>query len=156
MATQVLNAANTMTTAVEKPSTKSAIRWSTAAARVALGLVFFGAGLTWFLKLVPPPSESMSDGAMALAGGFMKAGYLFPLIKGIEVVAGLLLLSNRFVPLALAVLAPLVVNIVAFHAFLAPSGVGMALFVLALEIGLAWAYRAAYRPMLAMRVARAA
>ena len=152
MTTQVLNAADA--TAIERPSTKVVTRWSTAAARVALGLVFFGCGLTWFLNLVPPPSEPMSDGAMALAGGFMKAGYMFPLIKGIEVVAGLLLLSNRFVALALAILAPLVVNIVAFHAFLAPSGLGMALFVLALEIGLAWAYRSTYRPMLAMRLAR--
>ena len=66
----------------------------------------------------------------------------------LQVIGGALLLSNRFVPLALALLAPVIVNIVAFHAFLAPSGVAIALVVLALELYLAWTYRAAFRPML--------
>jgi hypothetical protein len=81
----------------------------------------------------------------------MKTGYLFQLIKGTEVLVGALLLLNRFVPLALTILAPVIVNIVAVHAFLAPSGVGMAIVILALELYLAWAYRAAFRPMLAAR-----
>jgi hypothetical protein len=73
------------------------------------------------------------------------------MVKFTEVVAGALLLSNRFVPLALALLAPVVVNIVAFHAFLAPSGVVPALVILAVEIALAYGYRDAYRSMLAAR-----
>ena len=83
----------------------------------------------------------------------MAAGYFFPLLKGIEVISGVLLLSNRFVPLALTLLAPIIVNIVAFHAVLAPGGIVLALAILASEIYLAWAYRAAYRPMLRSRVA---
>jgi hypothetical protein len=67
------------------------------------------------------------------------------------VLCGILLLSNRFVPLALAVLAPIVINIVAFHAFLAPSGLGLAGLVLVLEVFLAWAYRGAYRGVLVAR-----
>ncbi|MGC4094872.1 MAG: hypothetical protein QM756_44535 [Polyangiaceae bacterium] len=82
----------------------------------------------------------------------MKTGYMFPFIKGTEVLAGLLLLANRFVPLALAVLAPIVLNIVAFHAFLAPSGLLMAVVVLLLELRLAYSYREAFRPMLGLRV----
>jgi hypothetical protein len=74
-------------------------------------------------------------------------------VKGTELVAGALLLSNRFVPLALAILAPVLVNIVAYHAFLAPSGIGIGLVLVALTLYLAWSYRAAYRPMLAARVA---
>jgi hypothetical protein len=76
---------------------------------------------------------------------------MFPLIKGTEVVVGALLLSNRFVPLALALIAPNVVNIVLFHAVLAPGGLGLALPVLALELYLAWSYRAAYASMLAAK-----
>ncbi len=53
-----------------------------------------------------------------------------------EVVAGVLLLTGFFVPLALTLLAPVIVNIVAFHALLAPSGLGLGLLVLVLEIGL--------------------
>jgi len=62
------------------------------------------------------------------------------------------LLSGRFVPLALAVLAPIVVNIVAFHLFLAPAGLPLPIVVLTLELFLAWSYRSAYRPMLGAHV----
>jgi hypothetical protein len=55
------------------------------------------------------------------------------------------------VPLALTILAPVIVNLVAVHLFLAPEGVVMAVAILALERYLAWAYRAAFRPMLAAR-----
>jgi hypothetical protein len=94
----------------------------------------------------------MPEGAMALAGALMKSGYLMRLVMGTQTVVGALLLLNRFVPLALALIAPVVVNIVAFHLFLAPSGLPIAFVVLAFEVFLAWSYRAAYRPMLAMRV----
>lgn len=70
---------------------------------------------------------------------------------GTQLIVGALLLSNRFVPLALALIAPVVVNIVAFHAFLEPSGLPVAIVVLALEVYLAWAFAKAYRPMLALR-----
>jgi len=79
---------------------------------------------------------------------------MFPLICGTEAVVGGLLLANRLVPLALALLAPVVVNILAFHVFLEPSGLGVALVVCALELDLAWGYRSAYRPMLALRASR--
>jgi hypothetical protein len=61
------------------------------------------------------------------------------------------LLSNRFVPLALVVLSPIVLNILAFHLFLEPSGTGLAVTILALELYLAWAHRRTYAPLLAAR-----
>ncbi len=132
--------------------TRSAARWLPPAARGALGLIFTVTGLNGFLNFLPAPA-SMPEGAMAFAGALMKTGYLFPLLMGTQIVAGVLLLSNRFVPLALALLAPIVVNIVAFHVFLSAPGLALALVVLALELYLAWAYRDAYQPMLAMRAA---
>jgi uncharacterized membrane protein YphA (DoxX/SURF4 family) len=93
----------------------------------------------------PPPQAGAFEGAL------FASGYLFPLLKVTEVVAGLLLLSGLFVPLALALLAPVVVNIVAFHLFLAPAGLPIPLAVLAVEIYLAWTYRAAFAPMLHLR-----
>ena len=126
-------------------------RIATSIARLLLGLVFTVFGLDGFLHFLPQPTTPPPEGAMAFAIALMKSGYMFPLIKGTEVLAGLLLLSNRFVPLALVLLAPIIVNIVAFHAFLAPEGLGVAAPVLALELALAWAYRAAYRPLLAPR-----
>ena len=127
-------------------------RYLPVVARTAMGLVFFGAGLSGLLNLVPPPETPMPENAMAFATGMMKAGYFFPLLKGTETVVGALLLSGRFVPLALAIIAPIVINIFAFHAFLTPeqSLVIPALLVI-IEVYLAYVYRAAYRPLLVAR-----
>ena len=110
-------------------------------------------GLSSFLGVIPlsQPSTPLPEGAAAFTAAIMKAGYMFPLVKGTECLVGALLLSNRFVPLALALIAPVVVNIVAFHAFLEPSGLGLAAVVMGLEVYLAWSYRRAYRPMFEMR-----
>lgn len=118
------------------------------AARILLGLLFFVFGLNGFLGFLPQPPVPPEAGAFL--GGLAATGYMFPLIKGTEVVAGLMLLSNRFVPLALVVLAPVIVNIVAFHAALAPAGLAVALVALALELALAWSYRASFRSVLAL------
>ena len=117
------------------------------AARILLGLVFFVFGLNGFLHFIPQPP--MSGPPADFIGALIATGYLFPLLKATEVIAGALLLAGRYVPLALALLAPVVVNIVFFHLFLAPSGLAVPIVVLLLEIFLAWTYRAAYRPMLA-------
>jgi uncharacterized membrane protein YphA (DoxX/SURF4 family) len=126
---------------------------ATTLVRTLFGLAFFVFGLDGFLHFLPRPTTAPPEGAMAFAIALMNAGYMFPLIKGTELVAGALLLGGRFVPLALVLLAPVLVNIVAFHVFLASEGLEIAVVLLAVEIGLAWAYRAAYRPLLAARVA---
>jgi uncharacterized membrane protein YphA (DoxX/SURF4 family) len=120
-------------------------------ARILFGLVFFVFGLNGFIQFIPQPKSAMSEEAMSFAGALMKTDYMHALIFGTQVTAGALLLLNRFVPLALALIAPVVVNIVAFHLFLAPSGIPMAAVVLALEAYLAWSYRESFRPMLAWR-----
>jgi uncharacterized membrane protein YphA (DoxX/SURF4 family) len=129
----------------------AAVRHAPTVARVLLGLTFLVFGLNGFFQFLPQPSTPPPEGAMAFFGALVKTGYMLPLIKGTEVLAGALLLSNRFATLALALLAPIIVNIVAFHAFLAPSGAGPAVVVLVLELYLAWSYRDAYRPMLATK-----
>jgi uncharacterized membrane protein YphA (DoxX/SURF4 family) len=142
------------TTPVAIPAPRSIARYAVHAARILLGLVFFVFGLDGFLHFVPQPTEPPSEAAMAFAVGLIKTGYMFPLIKGTEVAVGALLLANRFVALALVVIAPVIVNIFAFHAFLAPSGLAIASALVALELGLAWAHRSAYRPLVALRTAR--
>jgi uncharacterized membrane protein YphA (DoxX/SURF4 family) len=126
-------------------------RFAPSATRLLLGLVFFVFGLNGFLQFIPPPPAP--DKAMAFLGALAATGYMFPLIKSVEVIGGALLLSNRFVPLALAIVAPNVVNIVLFHAVLAPGGLPVALFVLALELFTAWSYRDAFAPLLRTRTA---
>jgi uncharacterized membrane protein YphA (DoxX/SURF4 family) len=126
--------------------------FATTTARLMLGLVFFVCGLDGFLHFLPRPANPPPEQALLLAMAFEKSGYLFPLIKGTEALGGALLLTNRFVPLALVLLAPVLLNIIAFHAFLAPEGLVIAAVLLALEVGLAWVYRASYRPLFATRV----
>ena len=126
-------------------------RLAPSATRLLLGLVFFVFGLNGFLQFIPQPPAP--DKAVAFLGALAATGYMFPLIKGVEVIGGALLLSNRLVPLALAVVAPNVVNIVLFHAVLAPGGLAVALFVLALELFTAWSYRDAFAPLLRSRTA---
>jgi uncharacterized membrane protein YphA (DoxX/SURF4 family) len=122
-------------------------------ARLLLGLVFFGAGLAGLLMAPQTPtSPPMKPGMVALFNGLVGSGYLLPLLKVTETVVGALLLANRFVPLALTVLAPITVNIVAVHLLLAPEGLPVAAAVLALHLYLAWSYRDVFRPVLAARV----
>jgi hypothetical protein len=118
-------------------------------ARVLLGVIFLVFGANGFLHFLPQPP--MSGPPADFAGALAATGYMFPLIKGTEVLAGALLLSNRLVPLALTILAPVVVNIVAFHAFLAPAGVALPIVILALGVFLAWSYGSAFRSVLAVR-----
>lgn len=103
-------------------------------ARILLGIIFFGAGLTGLLNLYPPP-PNLPERLQAFNSGLMAAGYFFPLLKATETVCGLLLLTGMFVPLALVVLAPISLNIFLVHAVLAPEGL-----VLATVIGLLLIY----------------
>lgn len=117
-------------------------------ARILMGLIFFVFGLNGFLHFLPAPA--LEGGAGAFAGALAATGYMFPLIKGTEVIAGLLLLSNRFVPLALTILAPVVVNIFLFHTVLTPPN-PMAFFLVIANVYLAWVHRDAFRAMLAAK-----
>lgn len=114
-------------------------------ARYLLGLMFVVFGANFFLHFLPQPALSGPPADFGLA--LMKSGYVMQVVKTIEVVAGLLLLFNRFVPLALALLAPVVVGIVGFHLSLAPAAGGAAYLAFVLEVFLAYSYRDAYAPL---------
>ena len=122
-------------------------------ARVALGLIFFVFGLNGFFHFLPQPPAPPR--AMAFAGALFASGYFFPLLKAVEVAAGALLLAGALVPFALTLLAPIIVNIVAFHLFLAPGNFAVVGIVLAAEIYLAFVHRAAFAPLFTRRAAPA-
>jgi len=118
-------------------------------ARVLLGLVFVVFSLNYFIPFLPPQPAPPAE-ALAFIGPFVGAGFL-GLVKALELAAGLALLANRLVPLALVVLAPIVIGITWFHATLAPGGMGLSAGLIALELVLAWSYRSAFAPLLALR-----
>jgi uncharacterized membrane protein YphA (DoxX/SURF4 family) len=118
-------------------------------ARIGLGLLFAFSGLNGLLHLAPNPP--MPDRAAAVMAAMAGSGYFVPLQKVVELACGLLLLSGRLVPLALAALATVVVNIGAFHLFLAPAGLPIVVFMLVTGLALAWQHREAFRPLLRAR-----
>ena len=86
----------------------------------------------------------MPPEAVAFVGALMKTGYMMPLVWGTEIVAGVLILLGVFVPFALVLLAPVLVNILLFHAFLAPSGDMLAFVLCLLGMIVAWQHRRAF------------
>jgi len=131
---------------------RSFTRFFPAIARFLMGLPLLVFGLNCFLNFIPPPPKPLPAAAAAFAGALFNSGYMMQLIGCTQLIVGVLLVSNRFVPLALALFAPFIVNSIAFHACLEHSGLPMAAVFLALELYLAWAYRQAFQPMLAARV----
>ncbi len=103
-------------------------------ARVLLGLVFLGSGIAFFFTTPPP----MTGPIATFFEGMMATGYFFYLLKGTEIVCGLMLLSGYFVPLALVVLAPVILNIFLVHAFMAPEGLLLATVLGVIEVYLAF------------------
>ena len=137
------------TTEMQTRETKSFGRISTAIVRVLLGLMFLVFGLNGLLNFIPAPKD-MPQEIMNVMGALMKAGYM-TVVSGAEVLVAVLLLTNRFVPLALALLAPIIVGIITYHVTMQPATIGPGIVVLLMELYLAWAYRGAFRPMLRMR-----
>jgi hypothetical protein len=132
---------------------KSFTRFFPAAARVLLGAPLTVFGLNGFLNFIPPPATPLPEAAMTFATALAVSGYMMPMIGATLLTVGVLLLANRFVPLALILLAPFLVNSVAFHVFLEPSGRPPALVFTALELYLAWSYRGAFRALFIPRTA---
>lgn len=107
--------------------------------RVLFGLIFFVFGLNYFFNFFPktPPLQGPAEEYISV---LMKSPYFFPLLKVCEVVCGLAILSGYFVPLALVIITPVVVQIFLFHIFLAPP-VGLGVFLFVSNAYLGWAYR---------------
>ena len=108
-------------------------------ARLLLGLIFLVFGLNGFLHFIPmPPPKGL---AAQQFGGAIFASHYWVVVFGIQVIGGVLLLANRFVPLALVLLGPVIVNIFFFHVLMAPEGIPLAIVVVVLWVILAVRYK---------------
>ncbi|HEV7364958.1 MAG TPA: hypothetical protein VGN76_03850 [Gemmatimonadales bacterium] len=111
----------------------------TVIARILLGLILVVFGLNGFLNFIPqgaPPT--------GLAGQFMSAlvgSHYFWVVAAVHLASGALLLANRFVPLALTLFGPVLVNIISFHLFLYPTGIAPAVVVTVLWLIVFYANR---------------
>jgi len=103
------------------------MRIVTLIARILLGLMFIVFGLNGFLNFL-----NMGPMPTGLAGQFIGAlvqSHYFWVVAALQVIGGVLLLVNRYVPLGLVLLGPVIVNILLYHIFLNPAGIGMAIAV---------------------------
>ncbi|CAG5017468.1 hypothetical protein DYBT9275_05778 [Dyadobacter sp. CECT 9275] len=114
--------------------------------RILMGLIFSASAIAVLFKLVPQPE--LHGPVKTFNEGIAAAGYFIPMLKSIELICGLLLISGRFISLVTLVLLPITINIFAFHAFLAPEGLPVAIFLLLGNIFLAYVYRRNYDALL--------
>jgi putative oxidoreductase len=114
--------------------------------RILMGLMFLFSSAVFFLKLYPQPV--LKGNIKVFMDGLNAAGYLLPLIKATELICAILLLIGRFVPLAVVVIFPVIVNIVFVHAFLGPENLPVAIALLLGDLFLAYYYRNNYKTLL--------
>ena len=125
------------------------MRIVTLIARLLLGLAFVVFGLNGFLNFLnmgPPPT--------GLAGQFMGAlfqSHYYWVVAALQVAGGALLLLNRYVPLGLVLLGPVIVNILLYHIFLNPAGAGLAIVVTVLWFIVFYAHRQYFSGIFAQR-----
>jgi hypothetical protein len=118
-------------------------------ARFLLGLIFLVFGLNGFLHFI---KAAMPTGVAGQFLGALAASNYLVAVFLLQIVSAVLLLANRSVPLALTLLAPIIVNILLFHVLMAPAGLGLAVIVAALWILVFLNVRSAFAGILQQRV----
>lgn len=94
-------------------------------ARILLGLIFLTFGLNIFLNFIHQPPL---DGTAGQFAGILFTTRYLAIVGAIQVICGLLFVVNRFVPLALTLIGPVIVNILIFHSLMQPAGIAIGLF----------------------------
>src|SRR5207253_10572063 len=118
-------------------------------ARFLLGLIFLVFGLNGFLQFIPSPPPAGITGQFV--GALFVSHYLVPIFL-LQIISAVLLLVNRYLPLALTLLAPIIVNILLIHILMAPSGLPLAIVVTVLWIVVFLSVRSAFTGLLQQRV----
>ena len=113
--------------------------------RILLGLMLVIFGLNKFLLFMPIPS--MPELAGEFMGALVKSGYIMVIVAIVEIVSGILLLVNKYQPLVLVVLFPVLLNAFLFHLFLDLGGIGGAAFAIAMNIFLFVANKESYKEL---------
>jgi uncharacterized membrane protein YphA (DoxX/SURF4 family) len=111
------------------------------------GLMFINAGLNKFFNYMPMP-EDLPENMMKAMGAFMQIGWLMPLIAVAEITGGILFITNKFRALGAIIIFPVLAGILLTNIFIAPSGLPIALVLLAIEIWVIVENREKYLPMI--------
>jgi putative oxidoreductase len=114
-------------------------------ARYLLGLVFLTFGLNGFLHFIPMPPPT---GIAAQFFGAVFVSRFYVVIFLAQIIPAVLLLANRYVPLALTILGAVIFNILCFHIFMAPAGLPLAVVVAVFWFLTTWRVRSAFTGIL--------
>jgi uncharacterized membrane protein YphA (DoxX/SURF4 family) len=111
------------------------------------GLMFINAGLNKFFNYMPVPKD-MPENMMKIMGAFMEIGWLMPLIAIAEILGGILFIPNKYRALGAIIIFPIMIGILLTNIIYAPSGLPIALVLLAINIWVIIENRAKYLPMI--------
>jgi putative oxidoreductase len=118
-------------------------------ARYLLGIMFFVFGLNGFLHFIPQPPPT---GLALQYFSVMSGSHIMSVVFLIQLIGGILLLAGRFVPIALVLLGPVIVNILLFHITMEPGGIAPGLVALILWLIVFYSVRSAFASVFAVRV----
>ena len=112
-----------------------------------LGLIFINSGLNKFFNYLPMPKD-MPEKMIKFMAAFMEIGWLLPLIAVAEIVGGILFIIPKFRALGAVIISPVLVGILLTHIFIEPSGLPIALILLAIHLWVIIENREKYLPMI--------
>jgi len=107
--------------------------------RLILGIIFLVFGVNGFYTFIPVPK--MAPAAEEFMSALINTGYMLYFWKSIEVVSGVMLITNRFVFLATLILLPITANIFLFHLFLDPKNLLIGFFVLTANLAILYSFK---------------
>ncbi|WP_151672669.1 DoxX family membrane protein [Patiriisocius marinus] len=113
--------------------------------RFLLGITLLVFGINKFVPFIP--IFEMAPAAANFISSLESTGYVLYIVAALEVLIGLLLILNKWVPFALILLAPIAINILLFHIFLDISGILVAAIIVLINVILIYKYWKAYRPL---------
>jgi uncharacterized membrane protein YphA (DoxX/SURF4 family) len=114
---------------------------------ILFGLVFINSGLNKFFNYMPMP-EDMPENMMKVMTAFMEIGWLMPLVAVAEIAGGLLFITNKYRALGAIIIFPVMTGILLTHIITAPSGLLLAIVLMAVNLWVIIENREKYLPMI--------
>lgn len=110
------------------------------------GLMFINAGLNKFFNYMPMPKD-MPENTMKVMTAFSDIGWLIPLVGVVEIIGGILFITNKYRALGAIIILPVMVGILFTNIFNAPEGLPIALVLTLINIWAIIDNRAKYQPL---------
>ena len=111
------------------------------------GLMFINSGLNKFLNYMPMPAD-LPEKMMKATAAFTEIGWIMPLVGAAEFIGGLLFMIPKFRALGAIIVFPIVIGILLTNIVAAPSGLPIAVVLLAINLWVLFENREKYLTMI--------